>query len=326
MQPAAVTGIGSWPGVDVQEVARVIRDTCQELPHIGELPQRGPGADMIGRTAALVSLVSTDFSVETSPTGWRLARSRGRDLRRADAFWDEDLDVVEEIYQGYEGDFKVQLVGPWTLAANLELVSGDRLLRDRGVCRELSVALAQTAQDHVKQIQQRIPGANIILQIDEPSLPAVMNGEIKTQSGWGAYTPPELHEVEIALSQVTTAHSGFTMLHSCAPNLPFGLVTSAGFKAISIDASLYGPKLPDVLGEQSDAGNLMALGISAQNVKTGIEFLRTLASQIGFSTQTLAQHVLLSPPCGLISMSLSQARETIEMLNLISRALREVDS
>ena len=326
MQPAAVTGIGSWPGVDVREVARVIRDTCQDLPHIGELPQRGPGADMIGRTASLVSLVSTDFSVETSPTGWRLARSRGRDLRRADAFWDEDLDVVEEMYQGYEGDFKVQLVGPWTLAANLELPSGDRLLRDNGVCRELSVALAQAAFDHVAKIQSRIPGANIILQIDEPSLPAVINGEIKTQSGWGAYTPPEPHEAQIALGQITKANSGLNILHSCAPYLPFGLIASAGFKAMSIDASLFGSKLPDVLGEQSDAGNLMVLGISAQNVKSGIEILKTLANQIGFSTQTLAQHILLSPPCGLISMPLSQARERIEMLNLISKALREVDS
>ena len=326
MQPAAVTGIGSWPGVDVQEVARVIRDICQDLPHIGELPQRGPGADMIGRTASLVSLVSTDFSVETSPTGWRLARSRGRDLRRADAFWDEDLDVVEEMYQGYEGDFKVQLVGPLTLAANLELVSGDRLLRDRGICRELSVALAQAARDHVGQIQRRIPSANIILQIDEPSLPAVMNGEIKTQSGWGAYTPPERHEVEIALNQVVAAHTGFTLLHSCAPNLPFGLVTSAEYKAISIDVSLYDSQLPDVLGECSDAGNLMVLGMSAKDVKTGINYLKRLANQIGFSTQTLAQHILLSPPCGLISMSLSQARETIGMLNLISKALLEVDS
>lgn len=76
MQPAAITGVGAWPGIDVHEVAVTIRDLCPDFPHLAELPERGPGAEMIGRTMGLISQVANDFSVSTVPMGWRLTRDR----------------------------------------------------------------------------------------------------------------------------------------------------------------------------------------------------------------------------------------------------------
>ena len=40
-----------------------------DLPHLPELPARGAGADLIGRTAALLS----DLRVDLQPGGWRLS-------------------------------------------------------------------------------------------------------------------------------------------------------------------------------------------------------------------------------------------------------------
>src|SRR5690606_8774660 len=45
------TGIGSLPGGDVREAAKTVTGSFEDFPHIPELPARGPGADMIGRTA-----------------------------------------------------------------------------------------------------------------------------------------------------------------------------------------------------------------------------------------------------------------------------------
>ena len=45
-----LTGVGSVPGTDVADWPTRISDQIPELPHVPELPQRGPGADMIGRT------------------------------------------------------------------------------------------------------------------------------------------------------------------------------------------------------------------------------------------------------------------------------------
>ena len=56
----AATGVGSLPGTDVTEAAATVVGELPLLPHLPELPARGVGADMIGRTAALL----VDLAVE----------------------------------------------------------------------------------------------------------------------------------------------------------------------------------------------------------------------------------------------------------------------
>ena len=266
----------------------MIRDLCPDLPHLVELPQRGPGADMIGRTMSILSAISTDLSVETTTTGWRLAKSRGRDMRRADAYLDEDLDVTQECFDNYTGDFKLQLVGPWTLAATVETASGDKLLTDAGLCRAVSEVLTYAVDHHVADVRKRIPGANIVLQIDEPALPFVLQGGIKTQSGWSKYPPVESQVVSASLEAVASAHSGFSLIHCCAGNVPFEIVRSVGFDAVSIDSSLFGDELLDAIGHAHDFGQRVFLGMNPSSLDAGVTYLSHLARRIGLSAQQLS--------------------------------------
>src|SRR5271166_2334448 len=105
------------PGTDPAEACRVVFGELPDLPHLPELPGRGPGADLTGRTAALL----VDLPVQTTPGGWKLADRPGRDLSRAASYLSQDLDTLEEVAEGYHGPLKVQVCGPWTLAATLEL-------------------------------------------------------------------------------------------------------------------------------------------------------------------------------------------------------------
>ena len=41
------TGVGSMPGTDAREAAKTVTGSLEALPHLAELPARGPGADMI---------------------------------------------------------------------------------------------------------------------------------------------------------------------------------------------------------------------------------------------------------------------------------------
>src|SRR5690348_6439055 len=86
--PGAATGIGSMPGTDPAEAMRVIAGELPDFPHLPELPGRGPGADLTGRTAALL----VDMPAEVTPRGWRLAERQGRDLARARSMLSSDLD------------------------------------------------------------------------------------------------------------------------------------------------------------------------------------------------------------------------------------------
>src|SRR6202043_3277242 len=163
----SATGIGSMPGTDPAEAMRVIVGELPDFPFLPELPDRGPGADLTGRTAALL----VDMPAEVTPRGWRLAERPGRDLARARSMLASDLDTLEEVLQGYEGPLKIQLCGPWTLAATLELT------------RTMNVALAEGAAAHAADVAKRVPGGKLVIQFDEPALPSVIAGLVPTQSG-----------------------------------------------------------------------------------------------------------------------------------------------
>lgn len=161
----SASGVGSMPGTDPWEAAAVVVGELPELPHLPELPARGPGADLIGRTASLL----IDLPVQTTPRGWKLAARPGRDVRRAGGMLSEDLDAISEAADGYRGTFKIQACGPWTLAAMLELSrSLEPALTDDGAVADLAGSLAEGLAAHVAAIRARLPGATICLQLDEP--------------------------------------------------------------------------------------------------------------------------------------------------------------
>ena len=176
----SASGAGSMPGTDPLAAARTVLDELPDLPYLPELPARGPGADLIGRTAALL----TELPVETTPAGWRLAARPGRDQRRARALLDQDLDALEEAAAGYTGPLKIQACGPLTLAASLELPSSlEVALADRGALADLTQSLAEGIRAHADDVRKRVPGATLLVQCDEPRLPAVLDGTIPTASG-----------------------------------------------------------------------------------------------------------------------------------------------
>src|SRR5580765_6831682 len=87
------TGIGSWPGTSVRDALGQVRELLDgQLPYLPELPERGPGADMIGRTAGML----VELPVDLQPVGWRLVDRPGRDAQRTAALLREDLDELAE--------------------------------------------------------------------------------------------------------------------------------------------------------------------------------------------------------------------------------------
>src|SRR5262245_13483822 len=167
------------PGTDVGEAQRIVLGELPELPHLPELPARGPGADMIGRGAALL----VELPVELYAARWRVAARPGHDLRVARDLLERDLDALTEQATEFAGTVKVQAAGPWTLAASLDLPIGGVVLRDPGAARDLASSLAEGLRAHVAELRARLPHATVLLQLDEPSLPAVLEGRVPTESG-----------------------------------------------------------------------------------------------------------------------------------------------
>ena len=230
---------------------RVIAGELPDFPHLPELPARGPGADLTGRTAALL----VDMPVEVTPRGWRLAERPGRDLTRARSMLSSDLDVMEEVLDGFRGPVKVQLCGPWTLAATLELPRTLNVaIADPGAVADLTASLAEGAAAHVAEVTKRLPGAQVVVQFDEPALPAVAGGEVPTASGLSRLRPVGSEVLRDRLAQVIAAVQGYTVVHSCATAVPFGLIRTAAADALSFDLSQLRRGEEDGIAEAAEAG------------------------------------------------------------------------
>ena len=181
------TGPGPMSGTDPREAAQVVLGECHTLPFLPELPERGPGADQVGRTLAML----TDMPFDVSPRGWRLANSSGRLARRALDFLDRDGDALEEADEQArdpEADpspgtrrLQVRVSGPWSLAARIELPGGLLVLTDRGARRDLAASLADGVAARVGRLASTMRTRPRIL-LDEPLLWHVATGTVSSPS------------------------------------------------------------------------------------------------------------------------------------------------
>lgn len=273
-----LTGVGSVPGTDVTDWPTRISDQLPDLPHVPELPERGPGADMIGRTLGLLSTISADFAAATTVSGWQLSAGT-KDMRRARSMLAQDLDAVEQSWRGHTGLAKQQLAGPYTLAASVER-NGRRLLADAGLVRELLEVFRQLVAEHRKQLQRRVP-ATWLIQLDEPSLPAVAAGRVRTASGFSV-----LPAVEPDLNL------GADLLHCCAPGIPWARLR--GVDGLLLDQSQVTTQDDVPLAEFSTSGMTLGFGVSPGpgSVRAVLDFFDR--------TGVVPSPLLVSPPCGMV--------------------------
>jgi Cobalamin-independent synthase, Catalytic domain len=320
------TGVGSMPGTDVRESVRIVVDRLEHLPHLPELPARGPGADMIGRSLGLL----VEMWAHVEPSGWRFSDRPGRDSRRAASWLGEDLDALEEFTQGYTGPLKIQAVGPWTLAAGVELHGGEAAVRDPGACRDIAASLTEGLLQHAAEVRRRVPGAELVVQLDEPSLSAVLAGRVPTASGYGTHraVPPET--VESTLREITSALGDAgapVVVHSCAPGVPIGLLRRTGAAAVSLDFSLLTERDDDVIGEAVEAGLRLFAGtvpaVDAPMSDPGgsVEGVRKLWRRLGLDPAVLGRAVAITPACGLAGASPAHAKAALAHASRAAKAL-----
>lgn len=313
------------PGGDARESAKTVIGSFEDFPFLPELPARGPGADMLGRTLGML----VEMYAHVEPSGWRVSDRPGRDTRRARSWLGEDLDALEEFTQGYEGPLKVQAVGPWTLAAGLELRGGEAALGDPGACRDLAASLTEGLRGHLAEVRRRVPGAQVVLQLDEPSLVSVLRGQIRTASGYRTHRAVDRQAVEGTLRDVLAVGDGPAIVHSCAPDVPFALLRRAGAAGISFDFSLLTERDEEAVGEAVEGGTQLFAGVvpgtdtALSDPAGSVMGVRTLWRRLGLNPGTLAESLVLTPACGLAGASPEYARTALAHCARAARSLAD---
>ena len=163
---------------------------------------------------------------------------------------------------------KVQAAGPWTLAASVELHTGHRVLTDRGAVREFAASLREGLRAHVAEVAERT-GARVLVQLDEPWLPAVLAGTLPTASGWGTVRSVSAPAAQDLLRELVTGLGAPVVLHCCADRTPrcgcwprsARPASGSTPRCPSVAGDTAVPAALDALGEVWDAGTPLLLGL-----------------------------------------------------------------
>ncbi|WP_336923056.1 methionine synthase [Aquipuribacter sp. SD81] len=231
------TGVGSLPHTRPDEALDAVLGELGDghVPFVPELPARGVGADVIGRGASFL----VDLPVDLQPSGWRLVDRPGVDLQRARSWWRQDLDALGERGPelGAARALKVGVTGPWTLAAALQRSRGEVAVSDPGARRDLVDSLAEGVGQVLADVRRAAPGVPLVLQVDEPSVVAVLLGRLPTASGYGTLRSVPGPEVRDGLRRVVDAgHAAgaAVLVHCCAEGGPVRLLAETGADGLSV--------------------------------------------------------------------------------------------
>jgi Cobalamin-independent synthase, Catalytic domain len=213
--------------------------------------------------------------------------------------------------------------------------SGNRALTDPGAVDDLTTSLAEGLAAHIADIARRVPGAGIVVQIDEPALPAVLTGNLPTASGFGTVAAvPTVRAIDV-LSRLTDSLGGHpSIAHCCHPEAPLRLLRASGFGALSVDLTILGATAAalDPIGEAVETGAILLAGAvpstrpanSRAALKTWAKPILQTWDRLGFPREQLASTVVPTPTCGLAGADREWALRAMQLSRELADALQDL--
>lgn len=316
--------------------AQMVLTELPEFPHVPELPSRGPWFDMVGRGCAAL----LDLSVTHAAGRWsfvRSGRSIGTDLRKARSGLMEDTERFAEMVnrrqelEAHEGQdsltaVKVQICGPITLAASVELPNGQVSLSDVHARADIAASLAEGLRHYVAEVGSLFSDApQLVVQVDEPAITAALQGTLPTVSGLGRHPALAADEVEAHLVQLVAPVAAAThevVMHCCAKDPPVRILGASGARALSLDLTMLPPssESADQLCEWLQEGNHLFAGVSVSDPGASVAGMSQLMGEEWLADQGSKQ-LTLTPPCGLANVTFDQAQEQYQGLRRMQRDL-----
>jgi len=330
------TALGPWPGDDPLEATRTIRGELgsPHLPFLAELPDRGVGSDSLGRTAALL----VELAVDVQPHGWRLVDRPGKDQQRAQSALATDINVLADVAGAEDASaeaVKIQLRGPLSLAAGLYLHNGERALLDFGARRDITDSLAAGVADYIARIRAAVPGAGVVVQLDEPDIAAILAGTIPTASGYRTLRSIPQDEATAAWRRVVGAlqAAGVAETVIAVPEIeaPFAQILASGADGVAVPLKALTTRQWEQLagavesGKRVWAGALPAGEPGAALPRTAelVEAVWRPWRQLGLPASSLAT-LRVTPSHGLAGHSPVGAKEILGRLTRLTDGLNQL--
>lgn len=311
LRPGLATTCGSLPHASLDEAADLLLGAVPDLPAAPTLPNRHPDEGMLGQAAAGMTGVAVDAGgglVVVDP-----------DAVDAGGVGDGAGDLPSEAFASvlgfldllarrrWRGPVKLQCTGPVTLGA--ALVSAG--VAPRRAFPAAGAATRRRARALVAATQQRLPGAALVVVVDEPSLAAATLGD----------APVGVEEaVDLVSGTLAAVEAGAVSgLHCCAP-ADWGAVLRAGPQVLSLPVDIASTVRAADLGPFLERGGWVAWGavptggpLAPIDGRGTARLWRQLADRWhrladgGVDPVLLRRRALVTPACGLARHDVTQA-------------------
>ena len=181
------------------------------LPFLPHLPALGWRSTSLARTLA----VCEGLAFDGASFGWRMVHSGSRGARESALAQDRllsDINLLADrvgaqkkrFGSGQAPVYKIQLVGPLTLAAGIYLPGGERVISDAGASRDLLESFLEGLERWAESLREALqaPRALIAVQLDESEFQPLMEGAIPTVSGFRSLSALQPHYYQQVYRQV----------------------------------------------------------------------------------------------------------------------------
>jgi methionine synthase II (cobalamin-independent) len=338
--PFATTGIGSFPHQDEKEVFGLILKNFPEIPFWPQLPKRSFLEGMVvqyseGFPCLRWNEKEQKVWIETSHGFEKeiekfYQRFEGNDLESFQITKDfaRGLGILKDLSSKNQREkikyIKSQITGPITFGLALADQEQKPIFYDPSLRDILVKHLSLKARWLEKKYHDLFPGIPTMIFFDEPSL----------SSFGSAFSGLNREDVIRSLNECFDAVKGLKGTHCCG-NTDWSVLLSTHLNILSFDAYDYLETLslyPKDLNAFLERGGILAWGIvptseailreDAQSlVRRFKEGVKTLSKQ-GID-QTLLQSALITPSCGMASLSVPLAEKVCQITSQVSKRLRE---
>ncbi len=315
------------------EATRIIRGELgsPHLPFLAELPDRGVGSDALGRTASLL----VELAVDVQPYGWRLVDRPGKDFRRAASALSTDINVLADVAGAEDTparEIKVQLLGPLSLAAGLHLHNGERALIDHGARRDIAASMAAGVGSYLSRISGAVPGARLVVQLDEPDIAAVLAGTIPTSSGYRTLRAVGGQEVteswQLVIDALRAAGAVEIVVNVPEVEAPIERIVAAGADGVALPLKALTSRQWEQLAAAVEAGKRVWAGAlnpgsgTLPKVADVVESVWRPWHQMGLPASSLGS-VRVTPAGGLAGLTPSASTAVLGRLTQVADGLNQ---
>lgn len=322
-----ITGIGSFPFTDIDEAIDIIFSSCREIPFWPQLPKRSPNENMYTTFLESVPSVVIDEEngtvfVDTTKTDGIEEFYENYSSKTLDAFaisakvapgFYRFLERLQDIRQGVKF-IKCQLTGPFSMGLGLKDEQDKPIIYNQGFFDIILKALHMKAQWMIRTIKALYPEKDIIIFFDEPYM----------VSFGSAYVSIPKNETIAMFNEVSAGLDAKRGIHCCG-NTDWSVLLNSDIDIINYDAYNY---LDTIFYYKVDLARFLAKGgwiapglvpssekVLEVSVKD-IEALkkRFIDSMTGIDATIKDQDILVTPSCGLGSLTSEEARRAMELL------------